>query len=519
MKSKILNSTTHIARKNHPRMIGIMAGADLYHFFYDLGHELKQMIECKIVIYGSDDLSLRSYERYVRDGVADDLVAADVIHREALRTDLEPQVVYRRALEMEAYIDCSYGEILMSRRDLGRAFALGGFYHPRSETHDKCTHLQVTHGLTEQLNFWKNEIQKRNLDLIVNGLKEAAVMARAMGIEYRQLYNSRVDNYWYWSPNEFVEFPDVKAKYERLEGATFPPVVLTEPYFTEVMQQKRLQSQTAGRLALRKFGGSTLGYFYRRLKGVAPGYGLRERWRWIAREWWQKKQLSARGRTKTLAEVKGEKFVFFPLHTEPEMTLQWFSPENFFQLACIAAIARDLPSDTFLVVKESVYGVGRRPLDFYEQISDFRNVELLDINEKGVDVIRESAGVITISGSAGLEAALMGKPVIIFGQHNYYDFLDHVRIVSLEAGLREAFLWALGSGFDRDKAVRDGARLREAVVQTAFNLKSWNNVFPDTYDRSVVSVAARALIESYYTSVTKVEQQMAATLRLGWQNS
>ena len=56
--------------------------------------------------------------------------------------------------------------------------------------------------------------------------------------------------------------------------------------------------------------------------------------------------------------------------------------------------------------------------------------------ELGPDVIAASDAVVTITGTAGLEGVVMGKPVITFGQHNSYNFLEHVSVVTEESQLR-----------------------------------------------------------------------------------
>ena len=54
-----------------------------------------------------------------------------------------------------------------------------------------------------------------------------------------------------------------------------------------------------------------------------------------------------------------KKFVYYPLHTEPEPQILNNSPFFFFQEALVALISRYLPSDHYLVVKESLVGIGR----------------------------------------------------------------------------------------------------------------------------------------------------------------
>ena len=117
--------------------------------------------------------------------------------------------------------------------------------------------------------------------------------------------------------------------------------------------------------------------------------------------------------TKRLSDLDGTKFVYFPLQAEPEFSLQVMSQESFSQLATIASIARDLPAGVKLAVKDSIWAIGRRPKDFYRQLLEFHNVILLNLEEEGVSVIEKCDAVCTITGSGGIEAARIGKPVIL----------------------------------------------------------------------------------------------------------
>ena len=44
----------------------------------------------------------------------------------------------------------------------------------------------------------------------------------------------------------------------------------------------------------------------------------------------------------------------------------------------------------------------------------------------GLEVTKQAQGVITINGTTGYEAAMLGIPVIVLATHCDYSFLDHV---------------------------------------------------------------------------------------------
>ena len=116
-------------------------------------------------------------------------------------------------------------------------------------------------------------------------------------------------------------------------------------------------------------------------------------------------------------------------YTEPEMSLHWMSPECFNQLDVIMSLSRDLPSDTYLVVKETIYAVGKRDKYFYEQIKNLKNTIFLDVNINGLEIIKKSSAVAIISGTAGVEGAILENSLNIC-KYSFYDFYPAFKVNS-----------------------------------------------------------------------------------------
>ena len=198
-----------------------------------------------------------------------------------------------------------------------------------------------------------------------------------------------------------------------------------------------------------------------------------------------------------LSDMGNSKFVYYPLHTEPETALQTLSPEYFYQLSCIAALSRDLPAGTVLAVKDTLAAIGRRPRDFYAQILEFKNVVLLDVREFGLEVAKKSSAVATITGTGGFEAAVMGKPVISFGRHNLYNFLSHVRVINDETKLKEDLVWALKDDFDVKTAKIEGAKFLEGVKNISFNMEEFTAINGKNFS----DIAIKRAYENLYKSI------------------
>lgn len=109
-------------------------------------------------------------------------------------------------------------------------------------------------------------------------------------------------------------------------------------------------------------------------------------------------------------------FIYFPLHLEPERVLFMGAPFYTNQLSIIANIAKSLPIGYKLCVKEhpAMKQEGWRPKSFYKEILELPNVELIHPSLTSEEIIKKSSLVISIRGTASIEAAYYGKPSIVF---------------------------------------------------------------------------------------------------------
>jgi capsular polysaccharide biosynthesis protein len=109
------------------------------------------------------------------------------------------------------------------------------------------------------------------------------------------------------------------------------------------------------------------------------------------------------------------RYVFYPLHTEPEVSLLVYGRPFLNQIEVIRQIAISLPIDVHLVVKEHPWMVGKRTYSSYAKLLNIPRVHLARPETAARVLISGSALVTVITGSAGLEAAILRKPVITFG--------------------------------------------------------------------------------------------------------
>jgi hypothetical protein len=108
-------------------------------------------------------------------------------------------------------------------------------------------------------------------------------------------------------------------------------------------------------------------------------------------------------------------FAYFPLHYEPEASTLVAAPHAINQIAIIESLAEATPPDWTIVVKEHMPMMGRRPGDFYRRLRAIPKVSLLSPRADSFALIESAELTITITGTAGLEAVLLGRPVLFLG--------------------------------------------------------------------------------------------------------
>lgn len=124
--------------------------------------------------------------------------------------------------------------------------------------------------------------------------------------------------------------------------------------------------------------------------------------------------------------IPGEDFAYFALHAEPEAYPMVLAPFYIDQLWLAKQIARSLPLSYKLYVKDHPVMMGLRSRSYYKELKKIPNIRFIDTSVSSLALIQKSKLTLTITGTTGWEAALLKKPVIIFGAM-YYDTLAGVK--------------------------------------------------------------------------------------------
>jgi hypothetical protein len=109
------------------------------------------------------------------------------------------------------------------------------------------------------------------------------------------------------------------------------------------------------------------------------------------------------------------------MHLDPEIATMLYAPYYTNQAHLIKQIARSLPFDMKLYIKEHPAMVGYRTRNFYKEILKTPNVKLINPAINGYDLARLTDLTITITSTSAWETLLFKKPIISFGDVFYND--------------------------------------------------------------------------------------------------
>jgi hypothetical protein len=460
--------------------------------YLGVAEKLQKELKAKVHLYVATPQEAEYYTARHND-FFESISVSNTLYDVCRESVTDEEAVIKTARENELKYGITINELAVSDRHLGRGFALAGFWHPRSRISENTNYIQMVNGFNASIDFWLKELKSKQPILILNAPKVLSVIARSQNIPVRILTGSRYRNYYYWAVNEFLE-TGVSLK-DRMNLINKRDLIFDGPVSGYTAFRKKFDSETGLRRTIRRTAYMIARHLYWRFRRFekARGYYLSENIRYI---WRQRNAAKVMGLSSlpSLKDLKGKPFVFFPLATEPETALQQLSPEYLSQLSCIQAVCKYLPAGYTLVIKEHHTALGRRPRDFYKQISEFKNAAFINMRETGFSVVQQAAAVVTITGTAGFEAAVMGKPAIVFGRHVIYSELPHCFSLKEELHLSEALGKALT--ISEKKAARDGMHFLAALVDFSFDLGSYSQWEPDVIEQETVNKAFDNLMKN-----------------------
>ena len=311
-------------------------------------------------------------------------------------------------------------------------------------------HDQRLRILAKEVSFWRRLLQQHRPVAVVNELvaieiSEVLLMeCRREGVRYLAGMNCVVDDYFYWLPDPLslsgrhLHLPEPGPR-ERELAATYLQAVRVKdykPFYVQNLSGRRDLKPVAAsmaRLAL---------WLGRRLADRLSG---RFRYEMYDAEYGKKLAVFLKSlvlRYDELAALPaGNEVIFYPLHQEPEATLNYMSEFYANQVATIENILKCLSPGQVLVVKEHPVDKGALLRAKFQRLkAEQSSLYYLPAELHGREVLRHATRVVTLTSTVGWEAAVLGHPVYVLGDI-FYDIARGVQRVA-DLGALKALLRA-----------------------------------------------------------------------------
>ena len=192
---------------------------------------------------------------------------------------------------------------------------------------------------------------------------------------------------------------------------------------------------------------------------------------------------------------KDDKYFLFCLHVQPEKSTNIDAPKYIDQIKVIKEICSYLPNNIYLYVKEHFHMDGKRRSSFFEKLIKIKNVKLISPYANQFQLLRNSEGVITITGTIGLESAFIGKPFYCYGESIFSNMCGIIDDNEIEIFIKNCLI----GKYKEDKFIiklRNRSKcLVESIIRNSFELDA-------------------DLIWAYHSNNKKIKHRLEKTSRL-----
>lgn len=110
-----------------------------------------------------------------------------------------------------------------------------------------------------------------------------------------------------------------------------------------------------------------------------------------------------------------KRFIYYPLHFTPEASINTPAPFYVDQMRGVDALRLAMPNGCILVVKEHPACLPLRPTGFLRRVRRLPGVMVAKVTMPSLELVKRAALTATVTGTAALEAFLLGRPAILLG--------------------------------------------------------------------------------------------------------
>jgi hypothetical protein len=370
--------------------------------------------------------------------------------------------------------------VLAGEREIGRNFGRDFYYWPQSKLM-KCAlsdNSQPATIATRMFAFLDDVVGRFQPDIIISGIigspldLTASLVASSHQIPFAMNRPSKIlDGKCFWTMDRGMYNVQARESYDRLIAERKD----ASAGALERVQKFREQPKTIEYILKNWSRGNKIGWlkshknfadrflahvahFVKRRTGAPPKPVLSAVLEYYRGEYLNRRQshLYSVFSDEDLAIIK---YIYLPLHKEPEIALNYQAIDWHNQKNTIAQLSAHLPHGYRLLVREHRFNVGRRPTNYLISIKRYPGVTLVHPLDPQFKYISNADLVVTENGSSGWEGILLGSPVIALSK-NFYDPTGISHKLSDSSKLGESILSVLRN----EQQPIDSAYLRKLAL-------------------------------------------------------
>lgn len=371
-------------------------------------------------------------------------------------------------------------DIIQADRNFGLGCYYSGRYRPSVPLSKHINYWDTVNLIAVYIEYFEKILKKVKPAFFLSegtGSLDSRVLhalCRMHDIPIRKLTFSRHKNYYYWAQDEYETNPRFNAGFQSISPEECDSVYIPKGYKHHHIVKQGFSLKLLPKV-FKSFSWLFTQMLRRSLSWMKGKHNSKETvllqsfWIGFYRDWilWQKIKRILENQK---LDYNDSLYVYYPIHIEPESSLNVLSYEFNNQISVIDLVAKALPVGVILVVKENMLDFSTRPQGFYEWLNELPNVCLAPMEVPGSDIAQNSLATITFTGTAGLEAAAVGVPVITFSRHNIFNIMDHVFYVTDFIALREILGKLVNEPQPRDEWLQDGQRFLRAIEKESMDM-------------------------------------------------
>lgn len=393
--------------------------------------------------------------------------------------------------------------LLACERDIGAGYSLGAFYWPALEPRASCLADTALPGriALRVFRFVEQLFERFQPDLVLarafNAPLEFAARMLAVRAGVPMLccqFSKAIGKRAFWTDDYLMYNTPGRELFAQYTAQGRPASDFAAGFLDEFRTRPRTVDYIAANWARtsdwatehRKFLALAKAGVLHRLgggQGKAPMAVLPKVWEYyrvlLAQRWHA-------GRFATFGEdaLAAMPYVYYPLHKEPELMLNYKAPLWHDQLHAIRFLSSMLPSGLRLLVREHRFNWGRRTGAFLDALAAIPNVTLVHPLDPQFKYIRHAELVVTDNGSTGWEGLLLGRRVLAL-EPCFYDVLPGLHRAPDPRELDRVILDALAAPAVGDASGHDQAlgRFLDAERATTLDIEAMQGDLAPTMAR------------------------------------